>query len=179
MKKETISEQTTNRLPADKPTQESFGYIDKNLNNDDDKLNYIDEYKQRWKGELVIRNHWKQTNINSPQRGLGSTSSTTTGLNGAWNVYLGIINILNNTSSTQLGVLSNDTQRLVLRIATKGKSAIIRTMVYNHYVLTTQIKWRKQRAFRFRNNKNKILNKHLNVCSDERFESRRWQQRWK
>ena len=49
--------------------------------------------------------------------------------------YMAINNILNNTSSTQPDILSNDTQRLALRIATRRAPAIIKAMVYNQYVL--------------------------------------------
>ena len=43
--------------------------------------------------------------------------------------------ILNNTSSTQLDILSNDSQRLTLRIATKRASATVEAIYYNQYVL--------------------------------------------
>ena len=51
--------------------------------------------------------------------------------------YLGIQNILNNTSLTQEEILSKQTQRLVLRIATEIATATATTKpkVYNAYVL--------------------------------------------
>ena len=48
--------------------------------------------------------------------------------------YLGIHNILNNSSTTQLNILSTDTQRVALRIATRRASAAVKIMVYNSYV---------------------------------------------
>ena len=51
--------------------------------------------------------------------------------------YLGINNILNNTSTTQLNILSTDTRRVTLRTATRRAKAAIKIMVYNSYVLST------------------------------------------
>ena len=49
--------------------------------------------------------------------------------------YLGIHNILNNTSTTQLNRLSTDTQRVGLQIATRRASTAVKIMVYNALVL--------------------------------------------
>ena len=49
--------------------------------------------------------------------------------------YLDIHNIPNNSSSTELDILSNDTQRLALRIAARRASSIVKALVYNQYVL--------------------------------------------
>ena len=50
--------------------------------------------------------------------------------------YLGIQNILYNTSTTQLDILSTDTQRQALWIATRGATPTTKAMVYNMFVLT-------------------------------------------
>ena len=49
--------------------------------------------------------------------------------------YLGIHNILNNTSKTQLDILSIDTQQVAIRIASRRASATVQAMVYNMYAL--------------------------------------------
>ena len=49
--------------------------------------------------------------------------------------YPGIHNILNNRSTSQLNILSTDTQRVGLRIASRRASAQVKIMVYNAFGL--------------------------------------------
>ena len=49
--------------------------------------------------------------------------------------YLGIHNILNNTSTAQLYILSRNTHRIAIRIASRRASATVKAMVYNMYAL--------------------------------------------
>ena len=49
--------------------------------------------------------------------------------------FLGIQNILNKTSTTQLDILGEDTQRLALRIATRRAAPTTKMKVYNMHEL--------------------------------------------
>ena len=69
----------------------------------------------------------------STQWRMGSTYCATTKEEALALKYLGIHNIFNNTSTTQLNLLSTDTQRVARRIATRTASSAVKIRVYNSF----------------------------------------------